>query len=166
MATWASATIGMNMTLSGDHEGALPILESGIKRFAELGEAYGERNASSVLSRALMNLGRVGDAANVNKHVLELALGQQDITSLSAGLHDAASIAVMRGDLELGARLFGAAQRIVDDTGAQPPPSLINRVEALPSLREQLPAERLDRLIADGRELSMDEAVSLVLTPR
>jgi predicted ATPase/class 3 adenylate cyclase len=166
MATWASATIGMNMTLSGDHEGALPILESGIKRFAELGEAYGERNASSVLSRALMNLGRVDDAANVNRHVLELALSQQDITSLSAGLHDAASIAVMRGYLELGARLTGAAQRIVDDTGAQPPPTLINRVEALPSLRGHLPAERLDRLITEGRELSMDEAVSLVLASR
>jgi hypothetical protein len=70
----------------------------------------------------------------------------------------------MDGDLELGARLTGAAQRIVDETGAQPPPSLVNRVEALPTLRQQLHTERLERLVAEGSELSIDEAVALVLS--
>jgi tetratricopeptide (TPR) repeat protein len=161
MATWVAATIGMNTTLSGDHEGSLPILEDAIRRFAELGEAYGERNASSVLSRALMNLGRVSEAAAVNSHVLGLALNQQDITSLSAGLHDAASIAVMSGRLETGARLIGAAERMVEETGAQPPPTLINRVAARPVLAERLSGEDLEQLIAEGRDLSPDEAVSL-----
>jgi len=64
------------------------------------------------------------------------------------------------GDLELGARLTGAAQRIVDEIGARPPPSLVNRVEALPALRQQLDAERLERLLAESSELSIDEAVA------
>ena len=163
MATWAKATVGMNKTLSGDHAGAVPILEHAIKRFAELGEAYGQRNATSVLSRALMNLDRLEEAAATNRRVLELSNGQQDLTSISAGLHDAASLALLSNDLEVAARLTGAAERIVEDTGGQPPPMLVNRIEALPTLRARLPGDQLESLLAEGRALTTEEAVAMVL---
>jgi predicted ATPase/class 3 adenylate cyclase len=161
MATWARATIGMNMSLDGQHEEAVPVLIDGIVRFKELGEAYGRRNASSVLARALMNLDRLDEAIVANRLTLELANEQHDVTSISAGLHDAASLAALTGDLERAAQLTGAAAQIVDETGAQPPPNLVNRIDALPILRERIAPPELERLLEEGRQLSSDEAVAL-----
>ncbi len=166
MATWATATIGMNMSLAGDQEAAIPILEQGIRRFEALGEAYGQRNATSVLTRALMNVDRLDEAGKANRRVLELSLAEQDITSLSAALHDAASLAALRGDLTTAATLTGAAERIVDESGGQPPPSLVNRIDAMPTLSASLSAEDLSVLLARGRSLSTEEAVNLAVARR
>jgi hypothetical protein len=96
--------------------------------------------------------------------VLDLALAQRDLTSVSATLHDAASLSALTGNYEDAARLTGAAQRIVEETGGEPPPRLINRVEAMPTLRQKLPAARLDELLAEGRGLPTDQAAAIALT--
>ncbi|HYI22750.1 MAG TPA: adenylate/guanylate cyclase domain-containing protein [Candidatus Limnocylindrales bacterium] len=166
MATWATATIGMNMSLAGDHDAAIPMLEESISRFETLGEAYGQRNATSVLTRALMNVNQLDEASEANRRVLELSLADQDITSLSAALHDAASLAALSGNLATAATLTGAAERIVDESGGQPPPSLINRIEAMPTLTASLSEEDLEALLARGRSLSTEEAVNLVIARR
>ena len=57
----------------------------------------------------------------------------------------------------------GAAERIIDESGGQPPPELISRVEPLPILRERLAAATLDALIGEGRAIGADEAVRLAL---
>ncbi len=166
MAAWARATIGMNLALSGDNAAAIPRLQEDLVRFRELGEAYGERNVTSVLMRALMQVGRLDESAAANRAVVLEADRHRDITTLSASFHDAASIAALRGDLADAARLTGAARRIVEETGGQQPPTLVNRIEALPILEAGLSREELDRLLAEGRGLSTEQAVGIVLSAR
>jgi predicted ATPase/class 3 adenylate cyclase len=163
MATWALEAIGMNETLAGRHAESVPILEDGIARFERLGDTFGLRNAIAVLSRAMMHLSRLDEARLLNMRVTELALSQKDATSLSASLEDAASLAVLAGDFEKAAILTGAAHRIVDETGAQPPPALVNRIDAMPTLQSRLPPARLEELLAEGRGLPTDQAVAIAL---
>ena len=92
-----------------------------------------------------MNVDRLDEAGAANRRVLELSLAEQDITSLSAALHDAASLAALSGDLATAATLTGAAERIVDESGGQPPPSLVNRIDAMPALSASLSADDLQR---------------------
>jgi tetratricopeptide (TPR) repeat protein len=164
MATWALEAIGMTETIRGRHDVAVATLDDGIHRFERLGDAFALRNAIAVESRALMHLNRLADARRQNRRVVELALSQGDITSLSASLHDAASLATLNGDLERSAILTGAGQRMVEQSGAQPPPELINRIEATPTLREKLDPDRLAQLLAEGRALSDEEAAALALS--
>jgi hypothetical protein len=91
-------------------------------------------------------------------------MAQRDLTSVSATLHDAAALFALSGDYENAARLTGAAQRIVEETGGEPPPRLINRIEALPTLQIELPATRLEELLAEGRGLPTEQAATIALT--
>ena len=163
MATWALESMGMTATIDGRHEEAVPLLEESITRFEKLGDMFGLRNAVAVLSRALMQLDRLEDSRRLNRRVLELAMAQRDLTSVSATLHDAASLFALRGEFEDSARLTGAAQRIVDESGGEPPPRLINRVEAMPALQRELPPARLEELLAEGRGLPTEQAAAIAL---
>ena len=62
------------------------------------------------------------------------------------------------------ARLTGAAERIIEDSGGQPPPELVNRIEPLPILQQALEPGALERLIGEGRRLAAEDAVSLALS--
>ena len=163
MATWALESVGMVTTMRGAHEEAVPILEESLGRFEKLGDTFGTRNTLSVVTRALMHLGRLDDARQLNKRVTGLAVAQGDLTSLSASLHDAASLLALAGDLERAAVLTGAAQKIVDESGGEPPPELVNRIEARPQLEREMDSGRLADLLAEGRRLSVEEATELAL---
>ena len=120
MATWALETMGMVATIDGRHDEAVPLLEESIARFERLGDTFGLRNAIAVMSRALMQLNRLDEARQLNRRVLELAISLRDITSISATLHDAAALFALGGDYENAARLTGAGQRIVAESGGEP----------------------------------------------
>ena len=163
MSVWALESEGMVATLKGEHEEAIPILEEGIARFERLGDTFGLRNAISVLSRAHMQLNQLAESRALNKRVLTLARDQRDLTSVSASLLDAAALMALTGDFEKSAVLAGAARRIVDESGAEAPPELVNRVDPMPILEKELAAEKLAELTSQGRGLSTDDATDLAL---
>jgi tetratricopeptide (TPR) repeat protein len=67
---------------------------------------------------------------------------------------DAAVLALHDGDLERAGRLVACAQRIFEETGSIPDPDDVMRLE------QQL-GDRFDAVQAEGRALSLDEAVAL-----
>lgn len=164
MGVWTHMAMGLVESLRGNHDEGLVDLSYAESRFIELGESFGLRNTLSVQTHTLTHLGRYDEARVANRRMLELAHEERDFTSLSAGLLDAAALAALSGSLPDAALLTGAAQRIVAESGGQPPPELIARIEALPTLREKVDADELERLLADGRAMTTAEAVSLALT--
>jgi hypothetical protein len=109
-----------------------------------------------------MHVDRLDRANELNRRVTRLALDQRDVTSFSATLQDAASLAALAGDLEKAAILTGAAHRVVDESGGEAPAELVNRVEAMPALEKGLTPDRLKQLMAAGHRLSDEEATALV----
>ena len=162
-ATWAFESIGMVETLRGRHEEAVEMLIEGVRRFERLGDAFGVRNVKAVLLRALMHLSRIDEAWGLARAVLTDAVDARDTTSVSAELLDIASLCALTGDYERAAKLMGAAQRIIEESGGQAPPELVNRIDANPSLREHIPADRLTQLLADGHALTDEAALELAL---
>ena len=160
---WSDFGVGMIYGLRGKHDESLPIVAEALARFEELGDEFGMRNAQAVLTRALTSLGRLAEARVYNSQNITAAHTGRDPTSLSAALLDLATIEAMSADPRRAARLYGAAQTIVERTGGQTPPELLNRIEPLPLIRQQLDAAELDALVAEGRALSTDEAVALAL---
>ena len=163
MATWAFESVAMVVTMRGDHAEAIPMLEDSRARFERLGDTFGLRNALSIELRALMHLGRVAEAGVLTTQLLELSYDQGDMTSFSAALLDAAALAALDGGMERAARLCGAAQRIIDESGGQPPVELVNRINPRPILEQSLPADQLTALVAEGRRLTDDQAMALAL---
>lgn len=161
---WATMGSGMIATLRGDHEASLPVIEDSRRRFQRLGDAWGESNAVSVAERALMQLGRLDEAFVLNRAFLELTERTQDAVSISTALLDLAALEALAGRYERAARLVGAGSRIIDDSGGQAPPELINRVDPMPALRENLDEALLQALLLEGRQLSTEQALHLAMT--
>jgi hypothetical protein len=75
-----------------------------------------------------------------------------------------AAVAAERGSFELGARLLGAADRLVEETGAALGPfehEIADRAAA--RAREALGDERLGSAWSEGRGMGLDEAADLAL---
>ena len=155
--------LGMVASLRGEQQDAIRLTTDALARFERMGEDFGKRNALSVLTRALMQAGRLAEARLHNRQTIEAAHEHGDPTALSAGLLDLASLDAIERVPERAARLVGAAQAVVERTGGEAPPQLINRIEPLPLLREQLDGQRLEILLSEGRSLTTDEAVELAL---
>jgi predicted ATPase/class 3 adenylate cyclase len=160
-ATWALMGGGMVLSLRGDNETALPIVTDAADRFRAAGNAFGLGNTLSLLERVHMQLGRYEEARAVNREFLLLARQEQDPTLLTPALLDLASLEGIAGRLERAAHLLGAGGRVIDESGGQPPPQLMNRIE--PVLRERVNSTVLDGWIAAGRAMSTDEAVAYAL---
>jgi len=163
MAAWALASIGMVTTLVGKHEESLPILRESISRYERLGDGYGLRNALAMSSRAMMHLGLVDDAWAATRRVLSDPAVIRETTSVSASLRDAAELLVMSGDPQRAAIVLGAADKLVEESGGEPPQALVNRIDPMPALREQLDHAALQRLLEQGRRMSAEEAISFAM---
>jgi hypothetical protein len=165
-AASANMGVGMVMDLRGEHEAALPILAASVSAFRQAGYGFGLRNTISIQTRALTHLGRNEQARQINHEHIALSHTDHDPTALSTAVLDAASLAALDGEWERAARLIGAGQRIIEESGGQPPPELIDRIEPLPVLREEMDQATLDELIAAGRRMSTDEVVAYALSDR
>jgi predicted ATPase/class 3 adenylate cyclase len=160
---WSTMGIGMITTLRGDHEQAVPLLDEAQAAFDRLKENFGYRNTISVKERALVQLGRLDEANQLNRELIELAHAAHDPTSLSTALRDQASIEALEGDFERSARLVGASDRLTETAGGQAPPELINRIEPLPVLEQRLDGATLEQLLAEGRKMTDEQAVQFAL---
>jgi predicted ATPase/class 3 adenylate cyclase len=161
-ATWALMGRGMVLSLRGDNLAALPIVAEAADRFRAAGNAFGLGNTLSLLERVHMQLGRYEEARAVNREFLRLAQQEQDPTLLTPALLDLAALEAIAGRLERAAQLLGAGGRVIDESGGQPPPQLMNRIE--PDLSERVDSTVLHGWIAAGRAMSSNEAVAYALS--
>ena len=104
--------------------------------------------------RVLVEIQRFAEARALDVRYLKMALEQNELTSVSAALMDAASLEALAGRTERAARLYGAGQRAVDDAGGQAPPELVRRIDLMPMLEEKLDRAALAGFIAEGRQMA------------
>jgi tetratricopeptide (TPR) repeat protein len=149
--------------LRGEREHALQLMDKVIPQFERAGNYFGLINTLGMKLRVLVELGRFDEARELDVSYLRMSLEQNELTSVSAALLDAATLEAVAGRTERAARLYGAGQRAVDDAGGEAPPQLVRRVELMPMLAEKLDRATLSALIAEGRQMAPAVAVDYAL---
>ncbi len=107
--------------------------------------------------------GRFADARKIARHGLERALRLSDFYLLVWGLEFAALAELELGNLELAARLAGAAEVGSGTIGGGWSPQVLGLRDARTRLADLLGEEGAEAAMAPGRELSLPEAVALAM---
>ena len=150
---------------AGDHEQASRLLREALELQLRLGSLGPASITLKLLGQAALAQGKPEQAAVDFRQGLAIAgqLGKQpDVADeLLEGL---AAVAAATGRLELAARLFGAAETLGKGLGARLlPGSETARTHQVDRVRAALGAKAFDRAWNEGRAMSIEQVVRLVL---
>jgi len=163
-ATWA---VGNWHYFHQQREVALVSFRDALELFSATSDETMVAWAHRMLGTTLLRLGQVDEAA---EHI-EAAMGQfksaGDASALTLALDDYSSLAAARGDFTRSARLHGAARALAQTTGANLS-SMIDDLDVAnaETTRTMLSAEEIERYAAEGRAMSLADAVAYALEER
>jgi predicted ATPase len=105
------------------------------------------------------------EARETAHHALRHFFEFGDVSGMILVLDDLAIIAIGTGDAERGGRLWGAARHLQASTGTALADYVkqSNELYGVPTPKDVLATDALDRLAAEGAALSLDEAVAYAL---
>jgi tetratricopeptide (TPR) repeat protein len=143
--------------------------EGWYQRSLELHRSAGNRSMEAwslhMLGLSMVAQRRFEEARSIVRQALELFHQAGDVSGVTLVLDDLAIIANGLGDAERGGRLWGAARHLQERTGT----ALADYVEQnkalfdIPTPKDALPPDELDRLAAEGAAMSLDEIVAYAL---
>jgi predicted ATPase/class 3 adenylate cyclase len=149
---------------TGDPERAIAYLEETLAIDRELGNPTGIADSLGNLAGLIAPTGNVARAAALDAEALEIRRDLSDRLSVAHSLDSIAATASRAGFPGVGARLYGASERLREELGAPIPPSERARYETgLDMTRSALGDEAYETAWAGGRALSLDEAISEAL---
>jgi predicted ATPase/class 3 adenylate cyclase len=146
--------------------------DQGVSRFREALEIFrrtGERTmeawALHMLGSALLRRGALDEVAAPLRAALRVFHDAGDVSGMAIVFDDLASESIARGDLPRAARLWGAARALSSAGGIGLADFVESRWEPQnrPSMKSAMDGESLDRYAAEGRAMSLDEAVAYAL---
>jgi predicted ATPase/class 3 adenylate cyclase len=149
--------------MAGDHGEAR--FRLALDLFRNVRDVTMEAWSLHMLGSALLRQGRSAEASGHLRHALRHFYAASDAAGMALAFDDLHAQAVSDGDLERAARLYGAARRLTAATGAE----LAGYVDVQfehqmrPHISGRLPAEDLDRLMAEGAAMTLDDAVAYAL---
>jgi predicted ATPase/class 3 adenylate cyclase len=150
---------------SGDVDPGSEAFALALEKFRRVGDRTMETWSLHLLASALLQLGRLDEAQQNMRQALRQFYAASDASGVTLVLDNLSALAVSIGDLERGARLWGAARHLVTTTGATlatvVDDSLRPGVRA--NVRTAMAPDVLDRLAAEGAALTLDEAVAYAL---
>jgi hypothetical protein len=162
-AEWAFAVIAMS---KGEVDEASARLESDRERFERLDDRqYLAMTNGSLAWVAFVN-GDVPGAIRSSVASLTEAHAMRDLGTTTISLHVGVLIAAMLGRAEDAARLWGAFHSLCERYGVRPPASLerfIGDMDPVGVARAALAPEDFDAAVEEGRHLTLDDAVALIV---
>jgi predicted ATPase len=140
-------------------------LRLALEKFRKVGDRTMEAWTLHMLGGSLIRADRLEEASVNLRQALRLFHEASDAAGITLVLDDLSSLAVGGGDLERGARLWGAARNLAQTTGASLASVVDDRIEARarPNVRTALDPERLDALAREGAAMTLDETVAYAL---
>ncbi|MFL5731917.1 MAG: ATP-binding protein, partial [Chloroflexia bacterium] len=143
----------------GDYEGAKKYAEESLALRQEVRNEWGIANSLHKLAQAERELGLHKEALQHSRESLSIFERLQNKKGLANSLLVIAAIKCDQDEKELAAKLFGAAESLLDGLGAQLAPDQRDYYEraSLASLRDELDS----RLWAAGRNLGPEAAIRL-----
>jgi len=155
--TWGLATMAYG---GEDWDRVAELATSSVEMFRELDNPFGLGWALHLQGLALTVLRRPDQAAASHREAMAIFLGSDDRSAVALLLADLAILAESVGDVERAIRLAGAAEGVEEEVGTGLLVSDAAVSKRLRGLRGLLPPAEADPLFAEGRAMSMDQALA------
>jgi hypothetical protein len=162
-AEWSFAIIAMS---KGDVEGAYARLTTARERFERLDDRQYLAMTKASLGWVGLMLGDVPGAIRYSVGSLVETHAMRDLGTTTISLHVGVLVAATVGRPEDAARLWGAFQSLCQRYGVRPPASLerfIGDMDPLALARAALSPEDFDAAVEEGRQMTLDDAVALIV---
>jgi len=149
----------------GHRDRAKALDDENLRRARELGNQQLEAESLDGQARHALDDGRTQDGLSLARQSLSLYHALGDPHGVAVELRRCASAFARMGKASLAARLLGSAEARHRDIGGTQ--SWVTKMteEASRAIRKQLDEAELTAAWAEGRGLSMDEAVRLAVDP-
>ena len=147
-----------------DDHGAAEFLEA-LEIFERVGDRTMAAWSQHMMGSALLRLKRADEAGPYMRQALRLFHDSGDVSGIALVLDDLAAEAVALGDVHRAARLYGAARALSQASGAALADLIDLQFEIYdrPNVAAMMVDGELQALAAEGRALSLDEAVAYAL---
>jgi predicted ATPase/class 3 adenylate cyclase len=157
--------LGLVMQAEGDFGAARGLLEQSLEIDRELGDRQGIAGSLSYLGELAREAGDLDRAETLHRDGLtrQRELPQREAPMALEGM---AGLAAARARYVRAARLFGAAEALRRAIGLPVPPNAEPGYRRdLDVVRAALGEDELERLRSEGREMTLDAAISYALSP-
>jgi non-specific serine/threonine protein kinase len=155
-ATWGLATMAYG---GEDWERVAELGTASVQMFRLLDNPFGLAWALHMEGLALAILGRPDEAEVSLREAMGIFLPSDDRSALSLLLADLSILAESRGELERALRLAGAAESVEEEIGTGLLVSDSTVAKRLRKLRARLPGPEAEPLLAEGRTMSVGQAL-------
>jgi predicted ATPase/class 3 adenylate cyclase len=154
----ALATVALRR---GDREEARALFDEAYRTFRRVGHLWGVIQAAG--GRAVLAIWNA-DFQRARRAALEALDANETLghkLGISVAIQTLAMVAIHEGRPEVAVRLAGAVDRIREDAGGEAPPTAVGIDDPRDVARALLAEKRIDELFAEGRTMTIDEAVAL-----
>jgi predicted ATPase/class 3 adenylate cyclase len=160
----AISNLGSLMLTLGDYEQARTLTSEGLEIFEEIGNMHGAAVALENLGCTAIWEGRYRDAVPLLKKSLVRYRDVRSPVYIAHALDELAVVAALNGHVDTAARLLGAVDRILAETGGTlAPDTLALQARALAAIHHRLDERALEAARSEGGEKTLDEAVEFAL---
>jgi tetratricopeptide (TPR) repeat protein len=156
-ATWGLATMAYG---SENWDRVADLGGASVEMFRRLDNPFGLAWALHLEGLALAVLGRPDEAEVPLREAMGIFLPSDDRSALALLLADLSILADSRGELQQALRLAGAAESVEEEIGTGLLGSDTTVSKVLRKLKARLPADEAEPFLAEGRRMSVDEAVA------
>ena len=155
---------GLAALEAGDFERARRFFRESLSIGEATGSEQGVARALTLLGALALHEGRIEDAVVLERRSLGVAHGLRWMEGVVVLLGFLAYAYAELGQTERAARLVGAESRLVEELHLRLERFVLElRERTATQVRRSLDAERFDHLLAEGRAMSVDEAVETAL---
>jgi predicted ATPase/class 3 adenylate cyclase len=157
----ALTALGEAARLEGRHAEAQPLLEEALSAMRKLGNAYWTVAILQNLAHVHISFGDWRLAATLLRQALELGQASEDTSFAHYYVSAMGQVAVLSGDLELAAKLFGSIEKSMETTGFRFEPADHRDYEtARAAIGQKLGIKGFALRIDEGRRWSLEDAIT------
>jgi tetratricopeptide (TPR) repeat protein len=167
MVSTVRSHLGTLLLIQGDLDRATAMMEEGLALARKLGDRLGINNALYLLAQVAQAEGDHGLATRRFEEGVRLSEEIGDRANLGYFLEGLAVVAGVQGEVERSARLFGAAEGLLQAVEApvydyyEPNRSLYERTAA--AVRSRMGEADFEEVRAEGRAMTFEQAVAYAL---
>jgi len=148
----------------GDVEGERRLHEASLVKARAIGSQGIEAEALAQLGMLARDDGRLGEAAALIRQAIRLEHQRGMVLNLATQLGRLGSVLVRGGEFAVALKLVASSEALTGSLGGDPAWWASGRnIETMELVRSQLDPAEVERLDAEGRALTLDEAVALAV---